>query len=408
MVSVKADRNESLTRGRTLLEAAQGLSPAIVAAAADIEREQRWPVALIEAFAEADLFRMLVPRALGGSEVSLAIYADIIEALAKADGSVAWCLAQAVTCSLMAAFLPDEAAMEIFGCPTAVVASGPGTPGVAVPVEGGYRLTGRWSYASGCHHATWFAGGATVVGEDGNQQLTEGGLPIPLMTFFPVSDAAIIPAWQVSGLRGTGSDDYTVENLFVPLHRCVTYPLRQPYQSGPLYDSAAGASVVGFQGFQTAFTVGFASVALGLARATLDAFLEFAVTKQLSRAEGLLCEQPLVQWQIGHAEAMLRSSRGFLQQTISEVWEDILQLGTFAPNGRALLRLAATHAIHESVRVVDAVHQAAGAAAIFTSNPFERRFRDIHAVTQQAQGRIEHYQTVGKFYLGIPAEYPIL
>jgi indole-3-acetate monooxygenase len=282
------------------------------------------------------------------------------------------------------------------------MAWGPG-PGTAVMVDGGYRLTGRWSFASGCHHANWFGGMCTLVRPDGSEVRDAGGTPARPRLLFPASEAEITDVWQVSGLRGTGSDEYAVTDLFVPSDRAVPFwpqPAREP---GPLYLFAAGGL-----GFTTAFAVGFSSVALGIAGGLLDTFLKLAITKTPRGMNGPLREQGAVQAQVGEAIATLASARTYLHQTIADVWEMASRTGELTLEQRVWIRLATTHAIQRATQVTDMVYHAAGATAIFNSQPFERRFRDAHAVSQQVQGRREHYETVGRYFMGLDTDLPWL
>ncbi len=375
-----------------LLKAAKELAPQVAAASDQIDRERRLPEPLVAALVKADLFRMLVPRSMGGSEASLPTLIDVIQEIAKADGSTAWCLNQAAVGAMISAALPPDAARNIFGRPDAIPAWGPGA-GTALPAEGGYRITGEWSFASGCRHATWLGGNCALLGGGGEPKLEPDGTPQRCMMLFPAGEAEFRDMWDVSGLRGTASDTYQVSDLFVPADRAVPFRNAHVYEPGPLYL---------FRGdvFSTGYPIGFASVALGLARSALDAFLELASTKTPRLLTEPLCDQAVVQMDVGLAEARLRSSEAFLRQAVNDAWDTGTRTRTFPQAQRMLIRLSATHAIQCSAEVVDMVYQAAGATAIFTSNAFERRWRDVHAVTQQFQGRREHYRTAGRFFLG--------
>src|SRR5262245_58480373 len=195
-------------RDAGLIAAARALAPRAAADGDEIERGRRLPERLAEAMRAAGLFRMLVPRRFGGAEAHLATFAASVEALATADGSTGWCLSQgAGSCFVVANQLAPEVAAEIVGDPDCVVAWGPGAGGRARPAEGGCRITGRWSFASGCHHATWLGGAAVPV---------DAGAESARTFMFPASSARILDTWHVSGLRGTGSDTYQVDDLFVP------------------------------------------------------------------------------------------------------------------------------------------------------------------------------------------------
>jgi alkylation response protein AidB-like acyl-CoA dehydrogenase len=372
-----------------LLAAARELAPRIAAAAAQIEREQRLPADLNAALINAGIYKMLVPRSLGGSELPLADFCHVMEQIAAADASTAWCIGQNAGVSVLAALLPRRGAMEIFGPPDCVVAGGHG-PAQAVRVGGGYRLTGRWNFGSGMHQATWLRATCDLVDESG-RPLLEHRARGSLILFIPRAEVEVHEVWQVSGLRGTGSDSYSVQDLFVPEERAV---LNESQEPGPLYTF----------GTNNVFAAGFASVALGIARATLDAFLELAVNKLPRGMTGVLREQPVVQSQVAQAEAALRSARAFLHQTIDQAWQVAEERGRMGLEERSLLRLATTYAIQSAAEVTDTAYYLAGATAIFASNPFERRFRDMHAVTQQMQSRQDHFETAGKYFLGLQAE----
>jgi alkylation response protein AidB-like acyl-CoA dehydrogenase len=384
---------------QALLAAVQALAPRLAGWADQIEQERRLPPPLVDALIEAGLFRMLLPRSLNGGEVAPATFASVIEAVAKIDASTAWCLSQASGCSMAAAYLEPAVAWRIFGDRRAVLAWGPGADSHAVAVPGGYRVTGRWSFASGCHHATWLGGSCQIVEPDGRRRTRPDGTPDSRTMLFPATAAEIIDIWQVSGLCGTGSDAFAVADLFVPAeHSIARDEAAERREPGPLYLFM----------HNNLYAAGFASVALGIGRATLDAVVELAQAKTPRGFRGLLRDSAVIQSQVAECEARLRSARAFLHTTLHDVWAAVTASGQLTLEQRVLIRLAATAAIHQAARVVDTTFHAAGATAIFTSNPFERRFRDMHAVTQQVQGRQDHYETVGRFLLGLEPDQGFL
>ena len=378
--------NEAAATARTLLERTLALLPQIEAAGEAIERERRLPPSLVEAMTDAGLFRMLVPRSLGGCEADLATFSRVIEAVAQVDGSTAWCLSQNAGVSLLAGSLPRQGAAEVFGDGRTRSAGGYG-PATAVRVEGGFRVTGDWSYASGIRHANWLRAGVRLVDEDGKAAAMSTASD-GFLLFFPAHEATLEDVWHVSGLRGTGSDPYSVRDLFIPEHRAVQ---PKPLEPGTLY--AFGTTPV--------FSVGFASVALGLARGSLDALYALAATKSPRGIRGNLREQPRVQGELAFAEGTLRSARLLLDRAIEESWREVSQSGVLEMRHRIDNRLATTYAIQRSAEVVDAAYHHAGGSAVFTSNAFERRFRDVHAVTQQVQARPDHYEPVGQYLMGL-------
>jgi indole-3-acetate monooxygenase len=370
---------------------ARDLARLVVAHADAIERRRELPSDLRAALIDAGFFRLLLPRSLGGAELLPPAYVPVIEEVAKADASTAWVLNQTAGCSMTAAYLPRSAACRIFGPRDGILAWGPG-PGEARVVAGGYRITTTFNFASGSHEATWLGAHLPVVDDDGQRRISADGSPAVHTLLFPKSAAKMTDIWRVVGLKGTGSDQYTVEDLFVPAAFCVARndaaARREP---GLLYH---------FSSLQL-YASGFAAVTIGIARATLDAFLDLARNKIPRGARRTLRDDDLVQTQVAQSEARLSAARIQLYRALAEITDNVTQRGYLTLDERMTIRLAATFAIHEAMAVVDTLYHVAGATAIFAANPFERRFRDIHAVAQQLQGRQEHFQTIGQYLLGL-------
>jgi len=372
------------------LRRARELAPGLVAAADQIEHGRELPEAVVDALVERGLFRLLLPRSLGGAELLPADFVPIIEEIAKADASTAWCLNQASGCSMTAAYLERDAACEIFGGPRGILAWGPG-PGTARVVNGGYRVSASWSFASGSHNATWLGCHVPIVEADGTPCLHAGGSPVVRTMLFPKSSAKMTDIWHVIGLKGTGSDRFSVEDLFVPEQHSATRDDDTRREKGLLYR---------FSSLQL-YAAGFAGVAMGIARGMLDAFVELARDKVPFRSGGALRDNHLIQSQVAQAEARLSAARAFLLGSLEEITGDVACVGHITLDQRMTVRLASTFAIHQSLQVVDTAYHAAGSSAIFEENPFERRFRDMHTVSQQLQGRQEHFETVGQYLLGL-------
>jgi len=377
------------------LSRAQELGPELAAAGEDIERRRELPEAIVEALIERGLFRLLLPRALGGAELRPAAYVAVIEEIAKHDASTAWCLGQACGCTMTSAYLDPDVAREIFGGKRGIVAWGPPGPAEARAVPGGYRVTGTWSFASGSHHATWLGAHVAILTPDGTPQLRPDGGPVVRTLLFPKASSKFADIWHVVGLRGTGSDSYTVTDLFVPEKYTVSRDAAvKPCQPGLLY--AFSSSNI--------YASGFAGVALGIARGALEAFVELARDKIPRGAKRTLRDNNVVQAQVSQSEARLRGARAFLLGSLDEIWRDVSESGGLSMDHNTTIRLASTWAIHQAREVVDMAYHAAGATAIFESNPFERRFRDIHTVIQQYQGRQAHFEAVGQALLGLEPE----
>jgi indole-3-acetate monooxygenase len=385
----------TVTAATEYVESIRELGPELEAAAEEIERRRELPEPIVEALVERGLFRLLLPRSLGGAELPPAAYVQVIEEVAKRDASTAWCLGQANGCTMTAALLDPAVAREVFGPRRGIVAWGPPGPAEARAVAGGYRLTGTWSFASGSHHATWLGAHVAITGEDGRPRPRPDGGSVIRTLLFPKADAKFSDIWHVIGLRGTGSDSYTVTDLFVPEGYTVLREAEpQPHEQGALYAFSSS----------NMYSSGFAGVALGIARSTLDAFVELARDKIPRGAKSTLRDDNVVQSQVAQSEARLRAARAFLLGSLEEIWRDVGLSGRLTLDHNTTIRLASTWAIHQAKDVVDTAYHAAGATAIFESNPFERRFRDVHTVIQQYQGRQAHFATVGQVLLGLSTE----
>lgn len=376
------------------------LAPLVNSSLEQIERERRLPQPLVDAMLEAGLFRLLVPRPLDGGEIDPVGYARVIEAVAQLDASTAWCLCQTAVCGMVGAYLAPEAAWEIFGRdPRAVLAWGAGPGGRATPVDGGYRVTGTWAFASGGHHATWLGGHCFVLRPDGTPAAGANGAPAVRTMLFPAAQVAMTDNWNVIGLKGTGSDTYSVKDVFVPgAHSLGRDDPADRRRHTPLYH------------FRTdnMYSSGFASLALGVARGMLEALIALAKEKAPRGLKQTMRESATVQAEVGELEARLRATRHYLLGTLAEVWDAVVKTNQLTVEQRMAIRLASSRTMHESRDVANACYHAAGATAIFTGNPFERRFRDMHAISQQLQGRRAHYETVGKFLLGLEADTAFL
>ena len=374
--------------GFGLIERARALQPLIAREADEIERTRRLTEPVVSALIENGFYRVLLPQSLGGTEAPPEIFMQMLEEIAKADASTAWCLGQCSVCAMTAAYLDPDAAHEIFNAPPGILAWGAIAHEVQV-VPGGYRATARWDFASGCRQANWLGAHVRVVEADGTLRRKPNGAPEILTILFPVASATMYDVWDVIGLNGTGTDSYSVDNLFIPEKfaalRDEPAALRE---RGPLYKFTTNLT----------FGLGFAAVSVGVARATLDAAVDLARGKQ---PQGLkaMHENNAVQGVIGRNEASLRAARAYLYATASEVWRDLTQGGEFTDEHRAAVRLASTWTIHRAASVVDAAYRMAGATAVFSANPFERRFRDMHTIAQQIQARDTHYEDVGKMIL---------
>jgi alkylation response protein AidB-like acyl-CoA dehydrogenase len=397
MSSISLEKPRAEARDTDYLQKARELAPTLAAASDEIEELRELPERIVEALIEGGFFRMLLPRSLGGAELDPLTYVQVLEEIAKADPSTAWCLGQNSGCSMSAPYLEPAMAREIFGPPRGILAWGPDLPGAGrgVAVEGGIRVTGRWGFATGSRHATWLGAHVPIFEPDGTPRMNPNGRPFVRTVLFPKSSAEIIDNWHVIGLRGTGSDSYALNDLFVPQkYTCSRDNEAERREPGLLYRFTSGMI----------YAMGFSNVSLGIARGALEAFVELARDKIPRGARKTLRENNVIQSETAQCEAKLRSARAFIHTTLREMWEEAEERGDFGPDKHWQLRLASTWAIHQARDVVATIYHAAGATAIFNDNPFERRLRDIHAGTQQGQGRPIHFETVGQILLGLPPE----
>jgi alkylation response protein AidB-like acyl-CoA dehydrogenase len=332
-----------------------------------------------------------LPRVYGGDEVDLGTWFRSMEALGKLDGSTAWCVGQINGCAASAAALAPEVAQRIWGEPRAALSWGPPVRSRADEVDGGHRLSGEWMMSSGSRHATWIGLMAPVFDRQGTAVPLRKGVSTRIF-FVPADAVEWIDNWKVIGLRATNSGGFKLEGRFVPDGYSMSREhLSEVRLADPLYKFP-------LNGY---FGLGFSGVALGLARSMLDAAIELAKEKKPRLARHSLLENHQVQFQVGEAEARLRSARNYVLTTALNVWQVVVSSGELTIPQRMDMRMAATFAIQEAVAVADAAWQVAGASAIFTSSPFERRLRDIRTLMQQVQGRKSHLQDTGGYLLGL-------
>lgn len=364
------------------------LAPLIAEHRAAIERERRLPEDLFGALADAGLFRLWLPRALGGPELSPLGFLRVVEATAALDGSVGWVVGNASGASRIAGYLAPAAARRLFGDPRALVVTATGAAGRAVPCEGGYRVSGRWPFGSGIHGATALAGLCAVEAAPG----AEGPAPA-IMCCAPIGAARVVDTWHVSGLRGTGSCDWVLEDAFVPADQVFDLLAHRPAQEAAIYRMPVISS----------FAWSVAPVPLALARATLDAFLGMARDKVRVGTTQPLREREVIQSEVGRADAALRAARALLVEAMGELVaaveagrEDLL-----AP--RAGLRQAAAHAAATALAVAATVEGMAGTAAILEAGRLPRLLRDLRASAQHVAVSPNNFVVAGRLALGLDA-----
>ena len=378
-----------------LLAAARELAPSIRAVRADIDRERTLPAALVRQMAEAGFFSIWLTRSLGGPELTTLDFLRIIEELSRADGAVGWCAMVSAGYSRLSGYLADDVAREIFGDGGSIVAGTINPTGKAVAVPGGYRVSGRWNFGSFIEHSTWTVGSSIIYDNDAPRRGPDGAPDMRLM-LFPTRDIAILDTWHVGGLRGTGSHDFSVEDLFVPEARAIAAFTAKPVRPGTLFAAP----------FITVFQMALASAPLGIARAAIDAFVALAEGKTPIGSSSRLREKASAQADVGRAEALLRSARAFLVESLHDIWDTVASGRMPSVPQRATARLAAAQAAAASAQAVDLVYNAAGGTALYESNPIERCFRDVHATTQHVGIASVNFEISGRVLLGLDPGTP--
>jgi indole-3-acetate monooxygenase len=386
----------SASAAQSLLALAHQLAPRISARSEEIETARRLPADLAQELAQAGFFRTFIPEAYGGSELHPAQSIEIIEAISHADGSTGWCVMIGGATAMVSAWLPEASARSVYE-PRDTITGGVAAPiGRAEQVDGGFRLSGRWPWASGSHHCQWLMGGA-VVTQEGKPQLTASGRP-ELRTFvFPASQAVLHDTWHATGLCGTGSCDMEVTELFVPAEYAFSLLGERPRVARPLY----GFPAFGLLG------VGLPAVALGIARRALDEFSALARQKVMMPSRKLLTSRSAVQQTFAEAEALLRSARALLLESVNQAFEAGTR-GEVTVRTRADLRLSYTHATRTAARVVDMVYELAGGPAVYRTSPLQRCFRDIHVATHHAMVAPPTLETIGSVLLGVETELAVM
>jgi alkylation response protein AidB-like acyl-CoA dehydrogenase len=361
-----------------LAAAAADVAVAAAEHAAAGEEGRRLSAPVVAAVRDAGLFRLCVPAALGGLEAHPSVLVDCIEAVARGDGAAGWCLMIGATSGAAAAHLPEDGATEVYADPAGITGGVFAPTGTATAADGGIRVSGRWTWASGSQHCDWLMVGC----------VTDGG---HRLAFLPAAEVEIIDTWWSMGLRGTGSHDLAVDDRFVA-DRHLADLAGVPTFDGPLY----GFPVLGL------LAVGVSAVALGIARHALDELVALAGTKVPAMTARRLASRSAVQGDVARAEARLRAGRAFLDDAIGEAWAAATGTGVIGAEARAALRLAATSVAQWSAEAVDLVHGAAGGTSVQErASTLGRCFRDAHTVTQHILVGSPTYDAVGRVLLGL-------
>lgn len=376
------------TRQSSAMEAVQRLRPIIEHYRDEAERERRMPAAVVSAMQEEGLFRLWLPREFGGDEVEMPSYLATIRELSRIDAAAGWMLANTATGAVQAAYLPPEGAREVYGGDDLTAASI--TPrGRAIPVPGGYRVSGRWPLASGSHHAKWFAANCLVF--DGEApRMSPHGAPAFTLCFFKAEDVKVLDTWYSTGMRGTGSTDFVIEDVFVPEERTQLLFEAPSNVSGDLYRLPIHALHL----------TASANICLGIARAAIDAFVELAMDKTPTLSQTPLAARPTVHAEVARAEAALQSAVAYMDTVARELMDAVADGGELPPSIEARRRLACVNAAETSERVVDAMYRLGGTTSIQANSRLDRCLRDVHTINQHAAVSPTWWETTGQWYFG--------
>lgn len=374
-----------------VVTAAKDLVPLILAKREEAEKIRRLPSELAKAFAAAGLFQMHLPRSMGGPELPPLTVFHAIEALSKADGSAGWCAMIASGLSAFMGWMPADIGRQLCGQPADFRAAGSLRPqGRAYKVDGGYRVQGHWDFASGIDHANWL--NCTCIVMDGDKpRLTSAGTPQMRALWVPSDKATIEDTWSVVGMRGTGSQDFIVDDIFVPATHSF-FLGEQSCEAAPLYHPRLTFTV-----FWTATVAN----ALGIARGAIDTFIDLAARASSTLSTTVLRDRPFVQARVAEAEAVLNAARAYVIDSVGTAWAAVCDGAPDPGRAIAQARLAIVHGMHEAVRSVDLVFHAAGTNAVYSRNPLERYFRDIHVAVQHGAAFPAHYESAGKVLMGL-------
>jgi indole-3-acetate monooxygenase len=379
-----------------LLAAVGELAPRLRAAADQIEGGRSLTEPLVMALVDAGLYRMLLPRSLGGGEVDPLTYFDVVDALAQADSAAGWSvLISTSTITMTARGLPDETLAAMFTSPREMVMAGSGPPkGRAVRAPGGYRLTGRWSQGSNILIARWIHVGCHLY--DGDRPcLGPDGRPIYLRCVLPASQTEAVDTWDTTGMRGTGSHDFTITDAFVPDER-VHGASESSHRPEPLYQFVGWTHVA------------HAALGLGIARVALDEFIGLAGGKRATwhASEGMLATRTTIQAKVARAEALIGSGRAYVREATRDTWETVSRGLPPSPEQRAVFRLAVAHAMDNAIEAVDLMYRVGGASSIYATSRLDRCLRDVHTAAAHVWVAPDTYELAGRLLLGLDPGSP--
>lgn len=374
----------------------QAVLPAVRSRREEIERARRLPRDLVAELSATGIFRLGLPRALGGDEATPVEIMRAIETISAADGSAGWCAMIAVGNGTVGGYMSDAGAKEVFADPALPTAGIAAPSGLAVPADGGFRVSGRWKFASGITHVDWLFAGAILM-FDGKPRMTAAGIPEFVHVFMPVGELEIHDTWFASGLCGTGSNDVSANDVHVPEPRTFSLFDASTHRPEPLFQMPV----------LTLFAPQVAAVGLGVARAALDELAEMAGEKTPSFSAARLADKPVTQVEIARAEAQLGGARAFLHDSVEDLWQTVVAGEEPTMRRRALCRIAALQATETAARVARTASTLAGGTSIYTSSSLQRHARDADAVLHHVTQSPQHWEEAGRVLLGLEPLFPL-
>ncbi len=386
----------------SILHAVTALVPQVIESREEIERERRLPLPIVEALKQAGAFRMTMPRDWGGAEIDPLSQLRIVETLSAADASVGWCVMIGCDSGYLSGFLDQQIAREMYPDINTVTACSLIPRGRAEKVEGGYRVSGHWPFSSGCQHSAWIIGGCLVYDGD-RPRLRPNGVQETRQCYMPAGEVSILDTWYTTGLRGSGSQDFAVNDYFVPEERTFSYQELKFYRPGSLYR------------FPLNILFKFAGVPLGVAQTALNALVEVGEKPSRLTAGGgqamtrrLLREEDFVQDAVGRAAAMIGAARAYAFATIGALWETLEAGRDITPQLWADIQLVHPQVYGMCTEAVELLYKARGGSAVYTGNLLDRCLRDLLTMNQHVLNSLRAYGMGGRLLLGLPPENLLL
>ena len=383
------------------LAAADELAAAVASRVDEIEQNRFLPQDIADHAARLGLHRLFIPAVYGGLEANPMTLVEVAERIARVDGSTAWCVFIGATSGMTAAFVTEMEATAAFGDPMSIAAGVFAPRGQARHATengvAGYRVSGRWQWGSGSRNARTIMGGAMIMGDDGRPEMSPEDVPQNRMMIFSADQVLLHDTWRVSGLCGTGSTDFEVKDVFVPATRAPSLisdkPLERPLYCFPTF---------GLLG------IGISAVALGMARGSIDALIDLAGGKTPQGSSKPLALRAKAQLDVSEAEALVRSARAWLAETIEAAWTAASSDGAITVEHRRDIRLATTHAVKSAMRAIDLMYTLGGGTSVYKTSPLQRHFRDVHVATQHMMVSDATYELTGRLFLGVPTNTAML